>query len=995
MLFLDLHGLAYTFYRTDDPIPIISCGDRLPALIDQYGERRVVDHKRAWCFLLDATADAPFEESLMAATNLVEAWHIIVSWGLPDSDAEKTLLVRQLETTKMLDDEDPKLFFARLDKILNTLKSVGIVKEEREIVQIIKRNLSSEYDVELRAMTTQPNRQVSRLEVEQIVRNSYATRKTRELDAVPAQAPAHDPHALAVNGGPRGGFVGGRRQGRGGHGASGGWIPPGRRGHPQQWTMGGPPPFSGGRSPQPQFSRQQQQQQRQPFRSPTQQPRPMLQQQAHQHRFHPRPQQSQRQHFRHNHLQQASPKWGVGGLYDCGSNATGWHQEESPPPGGAQMGALHQCKRCGRLGHLAEICSTPQRFEGFCDCCGQYGHQRYYCMVHRSGHTHPHANIMNFPHQAGARGNFTGGGGGGTTGAFWSQGQVSNLDGANAWPGWYDGGGVVVPPFGGDASGGSGQLYNGSGAGVLTGGGDGGQQYSSSGPGGVEDSYANFGISGGSPPFSGGNDGVNVSDRDGLGTSRPAMAGQQLDGDEGHDEGGLLGTFGDFPHEPLEDDGFPTVGPALHVLAHPSNRHRHALLSLSKHHVAGADWWVGDSGASVHGTGNKEHMYNIRVPVAEESRLVVGNGETMKVQFIGDLDLVMHCNPDVVVTLRDVSYVPGLWYDLMSFSIIQEMHEIRLNKTGAHILDGRVHFRKNRNGNYVQATRILRGSRGPPAMVAALMRPGRVRSMSINDPHYALGHANEATARATAKQLEIQVTGSLGHCAGCANGKAIRAAVPKTTSLRATRPLERTFGDLTGPFPVGSGVEERSQRQLPQQQQPIASFGAGVGSGAEEQSQRQLPQQQQPIAPFGARVGSGAEERSQRQLPQQQQPIAGAGAGANGSCRNSSSRLRHLEGCRFWGGGAKPTAAAATAAADCVTELGIGSGAKATAAAAAAAIACHLELGSGSVLGRRSELNGMCHFDAEQAFVQSELDEDLYIRLPQGCGELSGGSCGV
>ena len=483
-----------------------------------------------------------------------------------------------------------------------------------------------------------------------------------------------------------------------------------------------------------------------------------------------------------------------------------------------------------------------------------------------------------------------GGGGGGTTGAFWSQGQVSNLDGANAWPGWYDGGGVVVPPFGGDTSGGSGQLYNGSGAGVLTGGGDGGQQYTSSGPGGVEDSYANFGISGGSPPFSGGNDGVTVSDRDGLGTSRPAMAGQQLDGDEGHDEGGLLGTFGDFPHEPLEDDGFPTVGPALHVLAHPSNRHRHALLSLSKHHVAGADWWVGDSGASVHGTGNKEHMYNIRVPVAEESRLVVGNGETMKVQFIGDLDLVMHCNPDVVVTLRDVSYVPGLWYDLMSFSIIQEMHEIRLNKTGAHILDGRVHFRKNRNGNYVQATRILRGSRGPPAMMAALMRPGRVRSMSINNPHYALGHANEATARATAKQLEIQVTGSLGHCAGCANGKAIRAAVPKTTSLRATRPLGRTFGDLTGPFPVGSGAEERSQRQLPQQQQPIASFGAGVGSGAEEQSQRQLPQQQQPIASFGARVGSGAEEQSQRQLPQQQQPIASFGAGVGSGAEEQSQR---------------------------------------------------------------------------------------------------------
>ena len=27
-----------------------------------------------------------------------------------------------------------------------------------------------------------------------------------------------------------------------------------------------------------------------------------------------------------------------------------------------------------------------------------------------------------------------------------------------------------------------------------------------------------------------------------------------------------------------------------------------------------------------------------------------------------------------------------------------------------------------------------------------------------------------------------------------------------------------------------------------------------------------------------------------------------------------------------------------------------------------------------------------CHFDAEQAFVQSKLDEDAFMRLPRGCG---------
>ena len=32
----------------------------------------------------------------------------------------------------------------------------------------------------------------------------------------------------------------------------------------------------------------------------------------------------------------------------------------------------------------------------------------------------------------------------------------------------------------------------------------------------------------------------------------------------------------------------------------------------------------------------------------------------------------------------------------------------------------------------------------------------------------------------------------------------------------------------------------------------------------------------------------------------------------------------------------------------------------------------------------------LCHFDAEQAFVQSDLDEVVYIRLSPGCGALSG-----
>ena len=96
----------------------------------------------------------------------------------------------------------------------------------------------------------------------------------------------------------------------------------------------------------------------------------------------PHQQQYVRQHQQllqpHRSSHHASPKWGIGGPFDCGSNATGWYQEESPPPPNSPMGGVYQCKRCGRLGHMAQICTTPQRFEGTCNSCGQYGHHRHH-----------------------------------------------------------------------------------------------------------------------------------------------------------------------------------------------------------------------------------------------------------------------------------------------------------------------------------------------------------------------------------------------------------------------------------------------------------------------------------------------------------------------------------------------------------------------------------------------------------------------------------------
>ena len=41
------------------------------------------------------------------------------------------------------------------------------------------------------------------------------------------------------------------------------------------------------------------------------------------------------------------------------------------------------------------------------------------------------------------------------------------------------------------------------------------------------------------------------------------------------------------------------------------------------------------------------------------------------------------------------------------------------------------------------------------------------------------------------------------------------------------------------------------------------------------------------------------------------------------------------------------------------------------------AIACHCDF-------------DLCYFDEDQAFVQSDLEKDMFLRLPKGCGDLSG-----
>ena len=121
------------------------------------------------------------------------------------------------------------------------------------------------------------------------------------------------------------------------------------------------------------------------------------------------------------------------------------------------------------------------------------------------------------------------------------------------------------------------------------------------------------------------------------------------------------------------------------------------------------DVWIGDSGATTHMTRNADMMHDTRPPSHHRSRIILGDGSIRRVKFVGKLDLVFHSRIDHPVTLHDVSFVPDLGFNLFSFHVVEEKHEIILNKTGAHLLNGRLVFSRRSNGSSLRATRVMPG----------------------------------------------------------------------------------------------------------------------------------------------------------------------------------------------------------------------------------------------------------------------------------------------
>ena len=145
---------------------------------------------------------------------------------------------------------------------------------------------------------------------------------------------------------------------------------------------------------------------------------------------------------------------------------------------------------------------------------------------------------------------------------------------------------------------------------------------------------------------------------------------------------------------------------------------------------------IGDSGLTTHMTRNADLMYGTRASSPHRSTIILGDGSIRKVKFVGKLNLVFHSRTDHPVTLHDVSFVPGLGFNLLSFHVVQEKHEIILNKTGAHLLNGRLVFPRRSNGSSLRATRVMPGGHASAntALPTFADPPSPVQYSSVTSP---------------------------------------------------------------------------------------------------------------------------------------------------------------------------------------------------------------------------------------------------------------------
>ena len=118
----------------------------------------------------------------------------------------------------------------------------------------------------------------------------------------------------------------------------------------------------------------------------------------------------------------------------------------------------------------------------------------------------------------------------------------------------------------------------------------------------------------------------------------------------------------------------------------------------------GSERWASDHGATNHVTDDPRNGW-VAIPPGKET-VLVGDGRSMRVLGVCNLNLRIHSKTDFHVKFREVYVTDGIGFNLFSLSDAQARQIITLDKDGARRFDGRLNFPRDLTGSSLFATPI-------------------------------------------------------------------------------------------------------------------------------------------------------------------------------------------------------------------------------------------------------------------------------------------------
>jgi hypothetical protein len=206
--------------------------------------------------------------------------------------------------------------------------------------------------------------------------------------------------------------------------------------------------------------------------------------------------------------------------------------------------------------------------------------------------------------------------------------------------------------------------------------------------------------------------------------------------------------------------------------------------------------WYLDNGVSNHMTGDRGKFLELDLKIAGKVRF----GDGSAVDIVGKGSVLFQCkNSSDQWLLHDVFYIPKLKANLVSLGQLTETcHRINLDDDWLEVVDkvsGKLIMKVYRSVNRMYKIELQ------------LAKPACLMG-SIDEPawlwHARLGHVNFKAMKMLVEKGMAAGVPLITHpdqlCHGCLAGKQTRVAFPKSTTFRASKPLELVYVDLCGPI---------------------------------------------------------------------------------------------------------------------------------------------------------------------------------------------------